>query len=283
MVEIERIRTEEFVPSKPVTYVDHAHLLGLYEKLAFSANMVLVGPKGVGKTLSVQAFARKTECPIVTFDCSEDVRRSQLYGSYILRGDTSPFVLGPLPTAFEIANEVGQCILCMEEINALTPQMQKLLNPVTDFRRRIEVPEAGRVFELKDGAKLWFVGTMNTEVYGGVYTLNEDFKSRVRLLPIGYPDTAQEKQILKGTFKDSFTEDQYAKVIRLGKESRQEALSYVLSTRDLEQLMSDMLNAGIENALWILTGKFEEDDREAIRRRIQSIFNVNIAKDFKPA
>ena len=282
MVEIERIRTEEFVPKKAVTYIDHARLLGLYEKLAFSANMVVVGPKGVGKTLSVQAFAYAAKCPIVTFDCSEDVRRSQLYGSYILRGDTSPFVLGPLTTAFEIANEVGQCILCMEEINALTPQMQKLLNPITDFRRRIEVPEAGRVFELKEGAKLWFVGTMNTEVYGGVYTLNEDFKSRIRLLPIGYPETSQEKKILVSVFKDAFTSEQYVKVLRLGKESRQEALSYVLSTRDLEQLMSDMLKAGVENALWILTGKFEETDRDVIRRRIQSIFNVEITENFRP-
>ena len=98
------------------------------------ANMVLVGPKGIGKSLSVASYAAKVDSPVITFDCSEDVRRSHLLGMFVLRGNETPFVLGPLTTAFEIANETGRCILILEEINALSPQMQKVLNAPLDFR-----------------------------------------------------------------------------------------------------------------------------------------------------
>jgi len=150
------------------SYTDTHQLHPLYDKIAFESNVILVGPSGIAKSLSILAWAHENEVPVVDFDCSEDVRRAHLYGHYIAEGDDTPFVLGPITTAIEVANEVGKCILSLEEVNALTPQMQKALNPVSDFRRKVELPEIGKVFELEGDAKLWVVGSMNTSVYGGV-------------------------------------------------------------------------------------------------------------------
>jgi nitric oxide reductase NorQ protein len=276
----ERLPSEAFAPNKDLVYVDTNELHDLYGKLAFRSNLVLVGPKGIGKSLSLASFAGKEDCPILTFDCSEDVRRSHLLGMFVLRGNETPFVLGPLSTAFEVANEVGQAILVLEEINALSPQMQKVLNSSLDFRRRIEVPEAGAVFQLNPGAKLWITGTMNTAVYGGVYELNEDLKSRVRLVPMDYPEVAQEQTILAEVLKaQGLTVDPRVvnHVLTLAHETRQKAMDYALSTRDVVQVLEDSVYVGLNKALWLVSGKFEGEDRSTIAERVQSIFGIDIA------
>jgi len=279
---VERIPTEEYAPRQGLKFVDVFGLHGLYEGLMFRSNLVLVGPKGIGKTLSFQTFAALKKCPIITFDCSEDVRRSHLIGHHLLRGGDTPFVLGPLTTAFEIANEVGQCILVLEEINGLSPQMQKVLNGLADFRRRIEVPECQKVFKLNAGAKLWFVGTMNTAVYGGVYALNEDLKSRFRLLALEYPDPAQEKAILTEVVDSELLKKLDPKmldrVLQLAIETRQKAMEYALSPRDVQQLVEDIGLVGLPRALRVLIGKFDGDDRNTVKARIASIFGVKVTE-----
>lgn len=279
---VERMSADQFKP-REVKFVDIWEHLPLFEGLWDTTRpppIVLTGPKGVGKSLALAAFAYQKKIPIITYDCSEDVRRSHLVGMFILKGNETPFILGPLATAFEVANEVGSCILVLEEINALTPQLQKLLNGVTDFRRRIEVPECGRVFELQPGKKLWITGTMNTTVYGGVYSLNEDLKSRLRLLCVDYPTPVSEKAIVKEALDGTngkVTEDLIDQVVLLAHETRQKALEYALSPRDVVQIVEDINSVGLENALKLIMGKFEGDDRATVKTRVDSIFGVTIA------
>lgn len=274
---IESLSSKFYAPDPSLRYADVLGLHDFYDKLAFESNLVLVGPKGSSKSLSLAAYAAKIGCPIVTFDCSEDVRRAHLYGSFILRGNESPFILGPVPTAFEIANETGQCVLCLEELNTLSAASQKLLNPLLDFRRKIELPEAKKVFRLRDGAKIWFVGTMNFNSYGGTYELNEDLKSRVRLAPLGYPTLAQEDAIVNFVLKGALPDQALVRsVLRLAEETRKGGFAYALSTRDVIQLLQDIVLLGPEKALWLVSGKFEGTDRTTLERRVLSIFNVEL-------
>jgi MoxR-like ATPase len=270
---IERLEAKDFIPAPDLVFVDTNGLHQLFDKIAFKSNIILVGPKGIAKTLAIASWAGKNEVPLITCDCSEDMRRPHLIGMLTLRGDESPFMLGPIPTAIEIANEVGQCILGFEEVNALSPQMQKTLNPIGDFRRRVDVPECKRVFRLDPGARLWVVGSMNTQVYGGVYALNEDLKSRFRMLPIDYPATGAEKNILKTVVPD--VEKKLLDGVRsLVHETRQRAMAYALSTRDAVQILEDAQTCGIEDALRLASGKFEGADRETFAARVKSTFGV---------
>lgn len=274
--QIERLPSSLYQAKPDLSYSDVWNLHGLFDGLAFRSNLVLVGPKGIGKTLSFQSYAAAKKAPIVTFDCSEDVRRSNLLGMYVLRGDQTPFVLGPLTTAIEVANDVGQCILVLEEVNGLSPQMQKVLNPLADFRRRIEVPECGRVFDLREGAKLWLVGTMNTSAYGGVYALNEDLKSRFRMLTLNYPAPEEEQKIILSHFTDKVDPVHLKKVMLLAQETRQKSLEYALSPRDVIQVLEDAVTVGMERALRIILGKFEGDDQATVKARVQSIFGYQL-------
>lgn len=273
---IERLEAKDLVPVE-VAYEDVFDLLALYNKIAFKSDVVLVGPKGIGKTLSIAAWAARNHsnkrfCPIVTVDCTEDVRRTSLLGSFYLGTQDSPFTLGPIPTAIEIANEVGRCILQFEELNALMPQMQKLLNPITDWRRKIELPEVQRVFRLERGAQLWVTGTMNTSVYGGVYGLNEDLKSRFRMPPLRYPTDGEERKIINTALSYKADKTLVSDMIRLATETRAKTFEYSLSPRDVVQVLEDVKLVGLDDALWMLLGKFEGEERETAQARISSIF-----------
>jgi len=273
---VERLPSSAFAPKTDLVYEDVNKLLPLFDQIAFKANLILVGPKGVAKTLSIASWAASNDCPIVTFDCSEDVRRAHLLGMFTLRGDESPFVLGPLPTAIEVANEVGRCVLCLEEINALTPSVQKMLNAIGDYRRRIEVPECQRVFELDPKAKLWLCGTMNTSVYGGVYELNEDLKSRFRMLPVGYPGKGEETRILKACVGNGVKKETVKDILTLAHETRQKSLAYSLSPRDTVQILEDVGHCGLESALLLASGKFEGQDRDFFLTRVSSVFGITL-------
>jgi MoxR-like ATPase len=277
-VEIVHLEAKDYQPSLHTVYVDSG-LHALYDCLAFRSNLFLVGAKGLGKSLSFLAYAAKIQCPVVVVDCSEDIRRSHLVGTYVLQGNNTPFVLGPLPTAFQIANDYGQCMLLLEECNALSPQMQKVLNSALDFRRRVEVPECQKVFSLQADAKLWIVGSMNQTTYGGTYEINEDLKSRVRMLALEYPKPKEEERILR-TVLDANQWKVPAVTIKalltLAQESRQKAVDYALSTRDLLQILEDTVLLGERKALILSLGKFDGEDRITMQARIESIFGIKI-------
>ena len=282
-IEIEHLDPEDYLlsPALADDYSDVNGLHDLYDRMAFgpNQNLVLVGPKGVGKSLSIAAWAAKHGHPIVTLSCSEDNRKSDLYGHFVLRDGHTPFILGPVTAAFEIANLYGSCVLCLEEINALKPGAQKLLNPVCDFHRRVEVPTAHKVFELEPGKKLWVTGTMNTAVYGGVYSLNEDLTSRLNLLPLDYPTLEREKQLLNATLAklvNSIPKKTFNAVLRLANETRQGEFDYALSTRDIVQIISNINAVGIESAMWIASGKFEDRDRATFKERAKSAFGIRL-------
>ena len=117
-------------------------------------------------------------------------------------GESVYFQLGVIPLAIEIANKVGHCVLVFEEINSLTPYMQKILNGLLDWRHGVYVPELKRHYRLKDGAKLLVVGTMNPSTYGGTFELNEDLRSRFASLYFDYPDEDEEAEILEKIIED---------------------------------------------------------------------------------
>jgi MoxR-like ATPase len=283
-VQIERLSADSYVPSRELAYADIFRLHKLFDALFGVTNLILTGPKGNGKSLALTAWAAQSQCPMVTVDCSEDLRTSKLLGSYTLRGNETPFVLGPIPTAIEIANETGACILNFEEINALSPQAQKILNPVLDFRKRVELPEAGKVFALAPGKTLWVVGSMNTAGYGGTHQLNEDLLSRVDLVQVTYPDMEDERKLIAAALSEeirqkvskplgSSTVTFLDGVLTLARETRQgKGFDYALAPRDVVQILTNFNRVGLNPALQLVLGKYEGEFRSTMKRRMLSIF-----------
>ena len=248
--------------------------------------LCFVGPKGTGKTLVIAHYASENNIPIIQYDCSENTRKGDLIGRYILRGDETEYQLGVLPTAIELANDKRKAILVLEELNALAPNMQKQLNQLLDWRRHV-FADNGKTYKLNKGAKLLVCATMNPSTYGGVFELNEDLISRWAQVWVEIPTVEEEKSIvnLNGfnvkllPFNSDGSQITTEQIWRLVGETRtDDALSYALSPRDTVQLLQ-----GYQSYLFnILKTKFgiESDKAEKNFRKIISSSDPTSATGF---
>lgn len=268
-VHIEKTQAADYVVGEGLHYVDTHSLLGLFGKIAFDINLILLGETGIAKSLAVAYYAAKNQIPLITNWCSEDQRKETLIGHLTFVDQQTTYILGSLPRAVEVANEAGAAILLLEEINALTPQSQKLLNSLTDWHRAVETDYG--FYRLKPKAKLWVVGTMNLSAYGGVYALNTDLKSRFRVLPLGYPPPEIEKKMVLTLLPD-VDPKVVDKVLTVAQHTRTNTVEYALSPRDVIDILNDAKRVGLGEAIRLQSGKYEAEDRETFVNWVKSTF-----------
>jgi len=256
--------------------------------------VLFVGPKGTAKTLLVARFAADMKIPLIQFDCSEQTKRRDALGRFRPVGNQQiDFMVGDLARAIHLANKHGACILSFEEINALTPAMQKVLNQLLDWRRHVYIPEIGRTFYLKEGSKLAIVATCNPTYYGGTFELNEDLRSRFIEYEVPYPTEQEEQRILNVLFKDEDSDilsEFVPKLTKLAMETRnarnRNELGYALSTRDITHMLTALIEfidiykqagesdpemAALQLMKKTLLSKYDSKEREFIEMRWKSI------------
>ncbi len=298
-----RLEPLEIVNGVPITPIDYREYMlddcpeyfpFNAEEIVFESHLnaeipILVsGPKGIGKTLAIASYAKKKKIPILQTDCSENTKRTDLIGRFRLQGEQVVFDLGFLPRAIEVANQCGTAILVLEELNALTPQIQKILNQLLDWRRHIHIPEIGKIYKLAEGAKLLICATQNPSYYGGVHELNEDLLSRFTVWRWDYPNTVQEKKIIATA---DVPKENVDHLLMLSKELRaavaDNTLEYALSPRDevkFLRIYKEFQTSGmtepeaLEKALTVaVLGLYEVDKHvEAVKARISSTFAVDL-------
>lgn len=274
-VTISEIKADDYLVTKEIEYVDVHRILQLFSKIAFKINVILTGETGIGKSSAIAKYARATQTPLITHWCSEDQRREHLIGHLTMADSVTTYHYGPLPRAIAVANAFGKAILLLEELNGLTPQSQKLLNPLTDWHREV-VTDYGTE-KLNPGAQLWIVGAMNSAGYGGIYALNDDLKSRFRIIPLGYPkqedERAMAEKLVPGASKEMVT-----KVLTLAEMTRKSQVDYRLSPRDVLDILRDTSICGLGEALRLQSGKFEGGERAVFLQWCKSTFTEAMLK-----
>jgi len=273
-----RLSAEDLVPSKDDCFVD-VGIVPTLEAIAWGDPLILKGPKGSGKTLAIEQFCAMVGAPRVRQNCNSETNTRDLIGTYGMQGDSVFFTLGTLTTAIEVANEDGACVLILEEINTLRPELHSALFSVADFRRSVEVPSLGKIFKVNPGVNFWIIGTMNPG-YGGTYHLNEALQSRFNFAEVNYMPEDKESSLLEDTFTSppALSERKLVKgLMTFAQESRSGEWDYALSTRDLVHLIRLHEKIGTPRMLRVLEAKFDPEHLEAIRSRVQSIFAVNLA------
>lgn len=276
-MKIVKMPSSQLIPSTDPNYVDTG-LLGLVEELAWGEALILKGPKGSGKTLAIEQWCAAAEIAMVRENCNSGTDETQLLGSFGMEGNDVHFTLGALPLAIETANSEGGCVLVLEEINTLRPQVQSMVFSVADYRKSVECPHLGRKFTLNPDAQLWVLGTMNPG-YAGTYQLNEALRSRFDFIEVGYMSQAKEKELLELTFpsKPDVEERRIAaRLLTFAEESRAYQWEYALSTRDLVHTIRKIHRIGLPRALKLLVNKFDPEHKQAIEARVQSMFNINL-------
>ena len=232
----EEIDYEQYKPFRWTTYIqvneELDNVLTLAKEME-TPNILIEADKGVGKTILAYEAANRLDCHIVSYSCSSGTREGDLRGRIMnLNGLFQP---GILVQAVEIANNNGMCILHLDELNALEPELQKLLNPLLDDRRHITAN--GKQFRLNDDAKLIVIATMNPSTYAGTSPLNEDLRSRFVGQVWEYPKPSHLKEVIDWT--DIPKAKVQKPILQLAQDSANYRakgdVEYVLTIRDLKQ------------------------------------------------
>ena len=273
----------EFIPKNTPRFVEtRSESIRLQAAMESTDPLLLVGPKGIGKTLCIDAFAAKQEMPLIRYDCSDGTKKFDLYGRFTIIGQETVYKPGILATAIETANQFGSAVLVLEEVNALNGAMQKVLNSLLDYRHSLMIEELNKVYSLNSSVNLLICATMNPSTYGGTNELNEDLKSRFAIWKWNYPEENEERDILNTT---DISETIVTRMLQFGQDTRNTCaagrIEYALSPRDLDMFFRRMRVYSNVSKFDAFDIAFEEcilnkydtpSDIEYIKDRRQSIF-----------
>ena len=111
--------------------------------------VMLKGPTGCGKTRFIEHMAHKLNRPLVTIACHDDLSASDLTGRYLIRGEETIWVDGPLTTA---ARHGAICYL--DEVVEARQDTVVVIHPLTDDRRILPIEKTGELIEAAAGFQL---------------------------------------------------------------------------------------------------------------------------------
>jgi len=164
--------------------MNKAHEAGLF--------VLIIGPKGTGKTSLVRDFAKNKNVNLESINFSLRTRESHLIGTKTLTDGTVSFDEGILIKSMKKGD-----ILYLDEINAAEADVLLRLDEALDDRRQVVLKESsGEVIKAKEN---WFVvATINPLTHSGTKELPPQILSRFPVrIRLEYPPENIELEIIK--------------------------------------------------------------------------------------
>jgi nitric oxide reductase NorQ protein len=154
--------------------------------------VLIIGPKGTGKTSLVRDFAKSKGINLESINFSLRTRESHLIGTKTLTDGTVSFDEGVLIKSMREGS-----MLYLDEINSAEADVLLRLDEALDDRRQIALKEStGEVVKAKDN---WFViATINPLTHSGTKELPPQLLSRFPVrIRLEYPPEEVELEIVK--------------------------------------------------------------------------------------
>ncbi|UMB69644.1 CbbQ/NirQ/NorQ/GpvN family protein [Mycobacterium paraterrae] len=218
-------------------------------------SLVLKGPTGCGKTRFVEAMAHDLGRPLITVSCHDDLTTADLVGRYLLRGDETVWVDGPLTHA---VREGAICYL--DEVVEARQDTTVVLHPLGDHRRQLPIERLGITLDAAPGFGL--VVSYNPGYQSVLKDLKDSTRQRMVAIDFGYPATEVEEEIV--VHESGVDPSVAAELVRFGQAIRRletGGLREVASTRVLiaaGQLISEGLSI-VDAAKAAIAGPLTDD------------------------
>ena len=165
--------------------------------------VLLKGPTGCGKTRFVEYMAhllyrqsshasedrRATANPLITVACHEDLSASDLVGRYLLAGEETVWMDGPLTHAVHTG-----AICYLDEIVEARKDTTVLIHSLTDHRRILPIEKRGIILEAHPSFLL--VISYNPGYQSILKDLKPSTRQRFVSLEFDYPAQEHEAQII---------------------------------------------------------------------------------------
>ncbi|OBH73166.1 AAA family ATPase [Mycobacterium intracellulare] len=152
-------------------------------------SLVLKGPTGCGKTRFVEAMAYDLGRPLITVACHDDLTTADLVGRYLLRGDETVWVDGPLTRA---VREGAICYL--DEVVEARQDTTVVLHPLADHRRQLPIERLGVTLDAAPGFGL--VVSYNPGYQSVLKDLKDSTRQRMVAIEFDFPAADVEEGIV---------------------------------------------------------------------------------------
>ena len=179
-----RVRQEPF-------YAEVNGEIGLFQVAAENRIPVMLkGPTGCGKTRFVQHMAHRLNRPLITVACHEDLTASDLVGRYLLKGEETVWIDGPLTLGVKHG-----AIVYLDEIVEARKDTTVIIHPLSDDRRLLPIEKKGQVIEAVDDFML--VISYNPGYQSVLKDLKQSTKQRFMAIEFSYPPREIEARIVE--------------------------------------------------------------------------------------
>jgi nitric oxide reductase NorQ protein len=277
-----QIQVEDFRITEEPYYLPIHDEVELFETAyAEKVPVLLKGPTGSGKTRFVEymswrlhqhiANVNEEGVPLITVACHEDLTASDLVGRYLLEGEDTRWIDGPVSRAVKVG-----AICYLDEIVEARKDTTVLIHPLTDYRRLLPVEKRGELLEAADGFLL--VMSYNPGYQSALKDLKHSTRQRFIAIEFDYPPRDQEAEIIATeSGVDRAMAQELAKLAEKVRNLKEHGLAEGVSTR-LLVYTGKLIHKGISprracqtGIVWALTDDVEV--QRSIEEVVTSIFD----------
>jgi len=203
---------EEYYIKKEPFYLPLRDEVEIFEAAyAQKIPVLLKGPTGCGKTRFLEYMTYRlgqaliigrpqvkdtspdsevAGLPLITVACHDDLTASDLVGRYLLEGDSTKWIDGPLTRAVK-----SGAICYLDEIVEARKDTTVLIHPLTDYRRFLPIEKKGEIVEASESFML--VISYNPGYQSTLKDLKHSTRQRFIAMEFNYPPWELEKEIIR--------------------------------------------------------------------------------------
>ncbi|MBW1846433.1 MAG: CbbQ/NirQ/NorQ/GpvN family protein [Deltaproteobacteria bacterium] len=224
-MDVKEINIEEYRINEEPYYLPVRDEIDIF-RVAFYSKIpvILKGPTGTGKTRFVEYMAYTLEkemelssegeeisVPLITVACHEDLTTTDLVGKFLLKGDETIWVDGPLTKAVKVG---GICYL--DEIVEARKDTTVIIHPLSDHRRTLPIDKVGTIIEAHNN--FFLVISYNPGYQSVIKDLKQSTRQRFISLDFDYPPIEKEAEII--AHESSVDKKNAYELARLGEKIR---------------------------------------------------------------